>query len=413
MTDLFRTEAVNHAARRLHGEVIINTPPPLKALAAVAIVACAAAIAALCLGQYSRRETVVGWVVPKGGIIRVTARQGGVLEHLHVRDGEPVSVGQKIASIRLSPDLDTGDSYAGQSRQLDAQADESNAQLRLELERLRLEDRQALERMASLQRETVAAERRYELQGQRVELAEQELERAEALALQGYLSRRDLDSRRLALNSAQQEASATASSLESYARQRIEAAARHAAIPLEIRATTSRNAVGRSQLEQQRTQLQSQSGYVVTSTVSGRIATVAVNQGQQIAANATVAIVTAENAPLEIELYAPSSAAGFVKRGQEVRLMYNAFPHQKFGTGRAIIRSVSSTTYAPAEVTISGAAAQEPLFRIQAELAGQPLTAYGQPIELKPGMLLTADIILDRRSLLEWLLDPLYAAGRR
>jgi membrane fusion protein len=28
-------------------------------------------------------------------------------------------------------------------------------------------------------------------------------------------------------------------------------------------------------------------------------------------------------------------------------------------------------------------------------------------------MLLNADIVVDRRSLLEWLLDPLYAAGRR
>jgi membrane fusion protein len=28
-------------------------------------------------------------------------------------------------------------------------------------------------------------------------------------------------------------------------------------------------------------------------------------------------------------------------------------------------------------------------------------------------MLLTADVVVDRRSLLQWLLDPLYAAGRR
>jgi membrane fusion protein len=28
-------------------------------------------------------------------------------------------------------------------------------------------------------------------------------------------------------------------------------------------------------------------------------------------------------------------------------------------------------------------------------------------------MLVTADVVIDRRSLLEWLLDPLYAVGRR
>ncbi len=41
------------------------------------------------------------------------------------------------------------------------------------------------------------------------------------------------------------------------------------------------------------------------------------------------------------------------------------------------------------------------------------MDAYGDAIPLQPGMLLAADIVFDRRSLIEWLFDPIYAVARR
>ena len=75
--------------------------------------------------------------------------------------------------------------------------------------------------------------------------------------------------------------------------------------------------------------------------------------------------------------------------------------------------SVSRTVLAPAEVAIPGLQLQEPVFRVRVKLSSDQVAAYGRPMPLQPGMLLTADVVIDRRSLLEWLLDPLYAAGRR
>ena len=39
--------------------------------------------------------------------------------------------------------------------------------------------------------------------------------------------------------------------------------------------------------------------------------------------------------------------------------------------------------------------------------------AYGDRIPLQPDMLLRADIILDSRALMSWLLNPLLGAGKR
>ena len=43
----------------------------------------------------------------------------------------------------------------------------------------------------------------------------------------------------------------------------------------------------------------------------------------------------------------------------------------------------------------------------------ETMMAYGQAIPLQPGMLASAEIVFDRRSLLRWLFDPIYAVGRR
>jgi membrane fusion protein len=47
---------------------------------------------------------------------------------------------------------------------------------------------------------------------------------------------------------------------------------------------------------------------------------------------------------------------------------------------------------------------------VTAALDRPDIDAYGQKISLQPQMLLKADVILERRSLLSWLLDPLLSA---
>jgi membrane fusion protein len=55
----------------------------------------------------------------------------------------------------------------------------------------------------------------------------------------------------------------------------------------------------------------------------------------------------------------------------------------------------------------------EPLYRITVALDKQAVQAYGQAQPLAPGMQLDADVLLDRRRLIEWIFEPvLSVAGR-
>jgi membrane fusion protein len=56
---------------------------------------------------------------------------------------------------------------------------------------------------------------------------------------------------------------------------------------------------------------------------------------------------------------------------------------------------------------------REPLYRIKVALDGQTVSAYGRAEALQPGMQVEADILLDRRRLIEWIFEPLLSlAGR-
>jgi membrane fusion protein len=67
----------------------------------------------------------------------------------------------------------------------------------------------------------------------------------------------------------------------------------------------------------------------------------------------------------------------------------------------------------PAEVGFQGLRLEEPVFRIRVTLGRETMMAYGQAIPMQPGMLASAEIVFDRRSLMHWLFDPIYAVGRR
>ncbi len=413
MSDLFRKEAVTHATRRLNGEVVLATPVSFRIIAFLAVVVVVGAVLFVATASYARKETVVGWLTPDAGMIRLSARQGGVVETVHVREGDAVVVGQPVATLRLSSALTSGDASAALMESLAAQTAAASSRAAAARSTLAAEQRQLTDRRAALGRELGETRRRIGLQDQRLALARAEVARAETIAAQGFLPRRELEARRSAELAVQQEASSLSSQALTYEREIGEVDARLAAIPIDIQAARADAAATRAGLDQQATQTEAQGRYVVVATVAGRVAALPVDAGQTVAPGAAVAVLTAGDSALEAELYAPSRAAGFVREGQEVRLLYQAFPHQKFGTGEGVVTSVSRTVLAPAEIAIPGLQVQEPVFRVRVKLARDSVAAYGEVLPLQPGMLLSADVVIDRRSLLEWLLDPLYAAGRR
>jgi membrane fusion protein len=141
------------------------------------------------------------------------------------------------------------------------------------------------------------------------------------------------------------------------------------------------------------------------------------DSGQSVTPGVALASLLPADARLQAVLFAPSSAVGFVRSNQSVQLRYQAFPYQKFGHQSGEVVQVSRSPLQASELAAlplqSAVAAAEPLYRITVALDRQTVAAYGQSQALSPGMQLEADVLLDRRRLIEWLFEPVLGiAGR-
>lgn len=409
---LFRQQAVVHQARSLEGEVMLSLSFRNRFLIALAALVIVATVIFAANATYARVENVPGWVVPEGGLIRVTARQGGTIEDLSVAEGDEVAMGQSLATLRLSADTAEGDSGTAIATYLHAELDAARAQSEAEREKLMSEQRSLETQRAAMVQELDASRARIATMTERLNLVEANTARVRTVAARGYASPKTLDEAELSELVARQELVDVQTGVMSMERSIKDIDAQLQALPLSIRAVDAQAKASEAALARQSTELSILNGYRAGATVSGRVVAVPVTKGQTILPQSVIAVITPEGSSLQAELYVPSRSAGFIKQGQEVRLMYQAFPYQKFGTAAGVVSSVSRTVLSPQEVAIPGLVVEEPVFRVKVTLASDSVEAYGQMIPVQPGMLLNASIVIDRRSLIEWLLDPIYAVGR-
>jgi membrane fusion protein len=158
--------------------------------------------------------------------------------------------------------------------------------------------------------------------------------------------------------------------------------------------------------EQRITEVSGRRAYVIRAPAAGRVSTLQATVGQFAEPRRLQMEVIPNEEVLQAELFVPTRAIGFVRPGQHVRILYEAFPYQQFGAYSGQVSKVSQTILT--KVDVSGPIElNEPAYKVTAALDRPDIDAYGKKIPLQADMLLRADIILEKRSLVSWLLDPL------
>ena len=101
---------------------------------------------------------------------------------------------------------------------------------------------------------------------------------------------------------------------------------------------------------------------------------------------------------LQAELTVPQTGLAQIRPGQPVKLLYTAFPYQRYGVHRATVRWTS-----PAAVMINDV----PSFRVFAELDEDSVRVGGQPHPLMAGMGGNARVIVGSRPVISYAFEPL------
>jgi membrane fusion protein len=91
-------------------------------------------------------------------------------------------------------------------------------------------------------------------------------------------------------------------------------------------------------------------------------------------------------------------------------LRYQAYPYQKFGHATGRVSSVSRVALSLNEAVGNQHGNNgDPVYLVTVALDRQTITAYGRTQPLQAGMRVDADVLQEKRSLFEWVMEPLYS----
>lgn len=408
---LFRKEVVQHISRQPLGSVVIAQPLSLKILTLFVLIVVVVAGIFLWLGEYARKQLVQGYLEPSLGVVGVYPKSsGGLVQEVFVTSGEEVTQGSPLIRIRypsVSSTAGVPDTLAKIMHTLNEQKSRLLDQ-RVFQQAFYVDERVHLQTRIQEVNEEIAQQRQYlRLHQDVMAVSEQQFESIKQLYDKGVLPRTQW----LEARSAKLEQQKELVSIEQGLAQ-LNAAVRDAARKLEsLTAKEAEQALQidlqLSETEQRLSQIAAEHTEVIVASITGQVTALQTQVGGKASQRIPLLSLIPTKSSLEAILHVPSSAMGFLAQNQAVRLTLDAYPHQQFGTLAAQIVSVAQAPIAAHELD-GPLTATGPVFLVRAKLKKQTMLAIGHERQLQPGMLVRADIILERRSLIDWLLEPLY-----
>ncbi|WP_231752823.1 HlyD family secretion protein [Burkholderia savannae] len=383
-------------------------------IAIVAVIAVSVA-AFMALGTYTKRERVMGQIVPTAGVLNVSPPVTGTVEKIEAREGQRVRAGEPLVTVSAEVTTSLGDAREMVRTQLETQRERLRSDLSGQTVLAEEAIRGLKDRAATLEGQLRELQLQHAHRVRQVELARSQLEKLAMMRTQGYASNSQVD---------QQEASVldAEARLQDSVRARLDVQGQLIQVRQQLReqplnARQRRNETGRklAETEQAIVENEARRSVVLRAPADGVVGAMLFKVGQIVSAGQTAVSVLPADGKLEAQLMVPSRAIGFIHPGQTVVLRYEAYPYQKFGQQFGRVSGVSRSALSPQEVAaLTGQPnVQEQHYRLTVALDRQDIAVYDRTERLRPGMALDADLLLDRRTLIEWVLEPIYALGRR
>ena len=405
---LFRQEAVEHQGRKLWGEVIVVQPTGYSVLVVVMLLVLVGIGVFLSSQSYARKASVQGYLAPDKGLINVYASRGGAIEQFFVSPGDSVSKGQPLASLKLGSRLPSGvesrkELVASLRRELTAVREhlsETDERYAIDLSSAQEKSQGQKRQLANLRREAGILAERMELAASRESVMEN-------LASMGHATQDMVDQHReelLALRQLQVSMDRQALRLKnSIVDSKL---FMRSTLPHRLEDEQSELRRRIETLTRQLAEAELASAYVLTASVDGLVTSISMPVGTSARPNVPIVVIRSRDSSLIGKLMVPSRASGLLQIGQKAKIQYDAFPYQRFGVFEGTVKRMSESILTAGEMQ-APIAMLEPFYLVDLELQSQVVRTARQEVHLKPGMLLKADITLEDRSLMDWVLDPL------
>lgn len=410
---LFRDEVIRRKAERLHGSVVLGHPRSTTMIVVALSVLALGFLGFAVLGEYARSETVRGILTTDPPAAKVNIPRQGIVTTVHVEDGDVVQAGDPL--LVVDTDVLTGEGGRIAASAVESLDDETTLQRRQSSDirnSYRNASFQVEAQIADLESQITTFERQVVMQEGMIESNRGLFAKAEKVAARGFVSGVEIERRRQQLIQSEQQLASLRQQLSSTRAALQRAILQRSSIDTEMSRELGLLEASVTRLDRERMQLAGSKDFIVTSPIEGRVTALQLSQGQTATPGISALTVVPVSKTIEAEVFAPSRAIGLVREGQEVNLLIDAFPYQRFGNIDARVESVTATIIDPRQID-APFKIEEPVFKIKVAIKEGADQLASRGMVLQPGMTLHASIVLERRSFLEWLLSPLYAVTRR
>lgn len=411
---LFRKEAIQHQQDQLLGSVLLTQSLATWLLSALLVIFILVLGAFLALGSYSRKETVQGFIIPSHGLVHVTVEQPTHIKSVFVKDAVYIEANQPIFSVEPPGQYQNGQAF--NDRQLHSTKQKQHI-LKAKLQRLvslqAQEERALVLENEQIELSLASGKRQLTLLAQILQSRSEELERATTLFNDQLISEQQFDQASQQVLRQQQEVEQLHQQLGQWQIDLSQNQLKQRALPGQFRSQQEDLSWQLEDLNVEAARLHHHQQFTVTASQKGHLIDIRVGPGERVVPGQTLATIIPHESQLQAHLLVPTQAAGFIALEQEVQLRYGAFPFQKFGVYKGQVTHVGQTVLLPVEQTHLPVQLSGPAYLVTVSLQSPTVRAYQQEFSLKPGMLLEADITLGKRSLLEWLLEPIFSLRGR
>ncbi|WP_325893242.1 HlyD family efflux transporter periplasmic adaptor subunit [Grimontia sp. NTOU-MAR1] len=406
MSQLYRQSVIDAQKQRLHGDVLLTQPLSISLIVAILFISLSLLVLFLNYAEYSRKETVQGYILPDRGIIKSFSQRKGIVETVHIMEGQEVEKGQPLVTIISRSKLENGlDLNQTIVKEFEKQYQYINKEIEYQntLHVQQMEKQNLL--VSDIERQLSAIESQQSLINEKYQL---QLEReAQHLKLhrEGHLSALDLQSQKETLIEIKAQKERVIANELDLRKARNTLQSDLTILPKQHQLNVLELEQQKSSIRQQLSQAQGNAIHVLTANEKGKATGINVVTGETVQDNDLLLSLIPENAKLIAELFLPTRSAGFVKKEDLVKLRLEAFPYQRFGYLSGKVSHIGTVLLQQGESPLP---INEPVYRIRVSLDKEHIDFKGSTIPLKNGMLLEADILLESRSIMGWILEPVY-----
>ncbi len=413
---LFRDKAVDAQKSKWIGQVILISPFSFTVMTIGVAIFTIIIVLFLFLGSYTKKTTVQGQLMPDTGLIRVYTVDGGTINKKFIQEGQTVKMGDPLYQLQMTRFSNSGNYNESLAQQIQVKK-QTLATEKDQLKNLHQNSyEQTISEIQSLKLELEKVDGLIQEQKQRLALALENMNRYQQLKEKDYISVEEFQTKQdIYFNQKLM--------LQSYERDRIAKKSELANKELILQSLQSKlnnelNNVDRQLASNQQELIENKArdSLLIKANASGVVTSLNAEVGQQVSSTTPLLNIVPAQSQLEAHLYIPSSAIGFVKLNQSIRLRFQAYPYQRFGQAQGNISSISETTMNTQELTNLGEFnnslamnKNEAVYLIKVKLQQQSMKAYGENKRLKVGMTFDADVLQEKRKLYEWVLEPLYS----